>query len=98
VKDDGVESSRRCCALMIELVGMSERRLGHDQPHDQCPPATSTIYSAARWGPTTIDRLAPLIRARGQTGTRLSPVLLGARWGQSNILSLDPNLNINLSY
>jgi hypothetical protein len=29
MKDDGVESSHRCCALTIGLVGMSERRLGH---------------------------------------------------------------------
>jgi hypothetical protein len=69
MKDDGVESSRRCCALMIRLVGMSERRLGHNQPHYQCPPATSSIYSAARRGRTTMDRLAPPIRARGQKGT-----------------------------
>jgi hypothetical protein len=84
VKDDGVESSRHCCALMIELVGMTEHRLGHGQPRDQCPLATSSIYSAARRGPTTMDRLAPLIRARGQTGTGLGLVPLGTHWGQSN--------------
>jgi hypothetical protein len=30
-------------------------------------------------------------------GWGLGPVPLGARWGQSNIISLDLNLNINLS-
>jgi hypothetical protein len=29
-----VESSHRYCALMIGLVGISKRRLGHSQPHD----------------------------------------------------------------
>jgi hypothetical protein len=59
VKDDSVKSSRRCCALMIGLVEMLERRLDHSQPHDQCPSATSSIYSVARRGLTTIDRLTP---------------------------------------
>jgi hypothetical protein len=84
VKDDGVESSRRCYALIMRLVGMSGRRLGHGQPCDPCPPTTSSIYSAARQGPTTMDRLASPIRARGETGMGLGPVPLGARWGQSN--------------
>jgi hypothetical protein len=78
VKDDGVESSRNCCALMIGLVGMLEHRLGHGQPSDACPPATSSIYSAARRGPTIMNQLAPPIRARGQTGMGLGPVPLGA--------------------
>jgi hypothetical protein len=34
------------------------------------PPATSSSYSAARRGPTTMVRLAHPIRARGQTGNR----------------------------
>jgi hypothetical protein len=63
-----VESSRRYYTLMIGLVGISEHRLDHVHPRDQCPLTTSSIYSAARWEPTTMDRLAPLIRARGQTG------------------------------
>jgi hypothetical protein len=33
-----------------------------------CAPTTSSSYSAARRGSTTIDRLAPPIRTRGQTG------------------------------
>jgi hypothetical protein len=45
MKDDGVESCRSYCALMIGLVGMSKHRLGHSQPRVQCPPATSSIYS-----------------------------------------------------
>jgi hypothetical protein len=78
---------------------MLERRLGHGQPHDQCPPTTSSIYSAARQGSTTMDRLAPPIRARGQTGTRLGPVPLGARWGQCNIHNLkDDNLHVGKLY
>jgi hypothetical protein len=68
VKDNDVESFRHCCALMIRLTGISERRLGHSQPHDQCPPTTSSTYSTARRRPTTINWLAPPIRARGQTG------------------------------
>jgi hypothetical protein len=47
VKDNGVESSHRYCALMIGLAGMSERRLGNDQPCDLCPSTTSFTYNAA---------------------------------------------------
>jgi hypothetical protein len=78
VKDDSVESSRRCYALIMRLVGMSGRRLDHGLPCDPCPPATSSIYSVARQGPTTMDRLASPIRARGETGMGLGPVPLGS--------------------
>jgi hypothetical protein len=76
VKDDGVESSRRCCALMIELVGMSERRLGHNQPRDQCPPATSSTYSAPDQG------------ARSNRNEGLDPIPLDARWVNSTFSPL----------
>jgi hypothetical protein len=37
VNDDGVESSRRCCALMIRLVWISKSMLGHSQLYVLCP-------------------------------------------------------------
>jgi hypothetical protein len=40
MKDDDVESFRRCCALMIRIVLISKSRLGHTQLHLLCPPAT----------------------------------------------------------
>jgi hypothetical protein len=70
---------------MIGLVKMSERRLGHSQPHDQYPPATSCIYTAVRRGPTTMDRLVPPGReVKRERKQELSLILLGTRWGQSN--------------
>jgi hypothetical protein len=37
VDDDGVESSRRYCALVIGSEGMAERGLGHGEPRHACP-------------------------------------------------------------
>jgi hypothetical protein len=93
-----VESSRHCYALVIGLAVMSEWEVGHDEPWHACPRPPSSFYSTARRRPTTIDWLVPPIWARGKTGVGLSPVMLGTRWGQSNILLFDLNLkNINIS-
>jgi hypothetical protein len=43
------------------------------------PPATSSSYSAARRGPTTMDRLTPSIGRKVKQGWKLGPVPLGAR-------------------
>jgi hypothetical protein len=77
VNDDNVESSHRCCALVIGLMGILECRLGHSQLRGVCPPATSSFYSATRWGPTIMDRLAPPTRAQGESGSEDSVPL---RW------------------
>jgi hypothetical protein len=94
VKDDGVESSHCCCALMIGLEWISESRLGHSQFRVLCPSATSSSYSAARRGPTTMDRLAPPIKARGQTGMGIRSHSVGCPLG--SIQQVGP-IKINLT-
>jgi hypothetical protein len=70
-----VEASRRCCALGIGLAVISEWELGHDEPWHACP-GPLLFYSATRRVPTTMDRLASPIRARGEgeSGTQFRSI------------------------
>jgi hypothetical protein len=91
----GVEDSRRRCALVIGPKVMWEREIGNSEFRRMCPQPLSTFcIRAARQGPTTINWLAPPIRARDQTGLRLSLMPLDARWSQFNNERSDPHLTV----
>jgi hypothetical protein len=57
------------------------------------PPAPLLLlYTRSATGVHNHESISALIRARGETGVGIGPVLLDACWGQSNILPLDLNL------
>jgi hypothetical protein len=96
MKDDGVESFRRCCVLMIRLEWISESMLGHNQLRVLCP-QLPLLIAQRDGGPQPWIGWRPRSGHEVKRGWGLGPVPLGARWGQSNILPLYLNLNINLS-
>jgi hypothetical protein len=82
---------------MIILVWISESRLGHSQLHCLCLWLPHLLIAQRDGGPQPWIGWRPRSRREVKRGWGLDPILLGARRGQSNILPLDLNLNINLS-
>jgi hypothetical protein len=78
MKGDGVESSHRCCALMIGLVWISESGLGHSQ-RMCCAPWLLPILMAQRdGGPQPWIGWRPRSGREVKRGWGLGPVPLGS--------------------